>query len=206
MSDWFEQLWFSSWDMTLGVWARSVSMLVARPIGEIPSLRLALACSGINPRHELGQSGAHVYPYGGGYGLRFYGTSTNAARVGDLNTSPFAEVTTVLAAQTHRRVIKTHTPLDGLPLRTDVTYLVVGRDPRDVAISMEHHAANMDFEHFLQLRAAAVGNEDLAELPQRRLPSEDSVEPFRTFVAEETPGGGATLTLASVLNHLDTGW
>ena len=117
---------------------------------------------------------------------------------------PLAEVTAALAAQTHRRVIKTHTPLDGLPLHADVTYLVVGRDPRDVAISLEHHVANMDFAHFLALRAAAVGNEDLAELPERRVPSEDPVERFRTFVADETPS--TQTTLASVLHHLDTGW
>src|SRR3954466_182634 len=53
----------------------------------------------------------------------------------DKNISPLAEVTEALAAQTHRRFIKTHTPLDGLPLHPEVTYLVVGRDPRDVAIS-----------------------------------------------------------------------
>ena len=85
----------------------------------------------------------------------------------DMCTRPLAEVTAALAAQTHRRFIKTHTPLDGLPLHPDVTYLVVGRDPRDVAISFEHHAANLDFARFLELRAAAVGNEDLAELPPR---------------------------------------
>ena len=108
-----------------------------------------------------------------------------------MSNRPLAEVTAELAAQTHRRVIKTHTPLDGLPLHADVTYLVVGRDPRDVAISYEHHAANMDFARFLELRAAAVGNEDLAELPERRVPSEDPVERFRTFVADETPGDAA---------------
>jgi hypothetical protein len=117
---------------------------------------------------------------------------------------PLAEITGALAAQTHRRFIKTHAPLDGLPLRADVTYLVVGRDPRDAAISLEHHVANMDFAHFLELRAAAMGNEDLAELPPPRVPSEDPVERFRTFVADETPG--ARTTLASVLHHLDTGW
>jgi hypothetical protein len=117
---------------------------------------------------------------------------------------PLAEVTAALAAQTHRRFIKTHTPLDGLPLHPDVTYLVVGRDPRDVAISLEHHVANMDFAHFLALRAAAVGTEDLAELPERRVPSEDPAERFRTFVADETPT--TQTTLASVLHHLDTGW
>lgn len=122
----------------------------------------------------------------------------------DMCTRPLAEVTAALAAQTHRRFIKTHTPLDGLPLHAEVTYLVVGRDPRDVAISYEHHAANLDFAHFLELRAAAVGNADLAELPERRVPSADPVERFRTFVAEESQISPPTL--ASVLHHLDTGW
>jgi hypothetical protein len=122
----------------------------------------------------------------------------------DMCNRPLAEVTAELAAQTHRRFIKTHTPLDGLPLHADVTYLVVGRDPRDVMISYEHHAANMDFEHFLELRAAAVGNEDLAVLPERRLPSEDPAERFRIFISGETQISPPTLT--SVLRHLDTGW
>src|SRR5829696_10309049 len=122
----------------------------------------------------------------------------------DMSIRPLAEVTAALAAQTHRRVIKTHTPLDGISRHADVTYLVVGRDPRDVAISFEHHVANLDFAHFLELRAAAVGNADLAELPQRRVPSADPVERFRTFVADETHISPPSL--ASVLHHLDTGW
>ncbi len=122
----------------------------------------------------------------------------------DMSNRPLAEVTAALAAQTHRRFIKTHTPLDGLPLHPDVTYLVVGRDPRDVAVSYEHHAANLNFEHFLELRAAAVGNDDLAGLPPRRVASGDPAERFRFFVADETYGGPPTL--ASVLHHLNTGW
>jgi hypothetical protein len=124
----------------------------------------------------------------------------------DMCNRPLAAVTADLAAQTHRRVIKTHTPLDGLPLHPDVTYLVVGRDPRDVAISFEHHVANLDWEHFLELRAAAVGNEDLADMPEGPVPSEDPVERFRTFVTDQTPGQGGPPTLASVLQHLETGW
>jgi hypothetical protein len=122
----------------------------------------------------------------------------------DMCTRPLAAVTAALAAQTHRRFIKTHTPLDGLPLHPEVTYLVVGRDPRDVAISMEHHAANLDVTHFMALRAAAVGNADLAALPEFRALSTDPVERFRSFVTDETPDGPETL--ASVLHHLDTGW
>jgi hypothetical protein len=119
---------------------------------------------------------------------------------------PLAAVTTDLVAQTHRRFIKTHTPLDGLPLHAEVTYLVVGRDPRDVAISFEHHVANVDDARVLELRAAAAGNEDLAELAEDPDPSEDPGERFRTFFTDQTPGRGGPPTLASMLHHLDTGW
>ncbi|MGW8063906.1 sulfotransferase domain-containing protein [Streptomyces ziwulingensis] len=51
-----------------------------------------------------------------------------------------------LAAQEHRRVIKTHVPLDGLPLDPRVSYLVVSRHPLDRALSMHHQAANVRAE------------------------------------------------------------
>ena len=122
----------------------------------------------------------------------------------DMLNRPLEEVKALYAAQTHRRFIKTHTPLDGLPLRPDVTYVVVGRDPRDVAISMEHHMRNMDFESFMERRAKAVGTADLAELPPRRAPSEDPAERFRTFVNETVLSGTANLSI--VLHHLGVAW
>jgi Sulfotransferase domain len=115
-----------------------------------------------------------------------------------------AEVRATYANQAHRRFIKTHTPVDGLPLRDDVTYIVVGRDPRDVSISMERHMVNMDMDRFLELRAHAVGSDDLAELPPRTPPSGDPRERFRTFVEVDTLGGPTTL--ASLLHHLSTAW
>jgi Sulfotransferase domain len=114
------------------------------------------------------------------------------------------EVRAAYDSQPHRRFIKTHTPLDGLPERDDVTYVVVGRDPRDVAVSMEHHVANFDIGRFLELRERAVGLDDLAELPARRALSDDPVERFRTFVTIDELGG--TATLATVLHHLGTAW
>lgn len=45
-----------------------------------------------------------------------------------------------LAAQPGRRVIKTHTPLDGISLDLRVTYLVVARHPLDAAVSLYHQA------------------------------------------------------------------
>jgi hypothetical protein len=124
----------------------------------------------------------------------------------DMCTRQLTAVTAAYAAQTHRRFIKTHTPLDGLPWHNEVTYLMVGRDPRDVVISYEHHLANFDFARFLALRAAAVGNADLAASLAPRVPFADPVAArFRIFVADDTPPPTPP-TLASVLHHLNTGW
>ncbi len=113
------------------------------------------------------------------------------------------DVRRVYTGQQHRRFIKTHTPLDGLPVREDVFYVVVGRDPRDVMISMEHHRANMDLERVLTLRDEAVGNDDLDTLPQPVAASDDPTERFRMFVRETQHG---VLSLTHLLHHLDTGW
>jgi aryl sulfotransferase len=49
---------------------------------------------------------------------------------------PVDEVYAQLAAQPHRRFIKTHTPLDGIPLDSRATYLVTARHPLDMAVSL----------------------------------------------------------------------
>jgi len=122
----------------------------------------------------------------------------------DMQTRSLASVTAELDAQAHRRFIKTHTPLDGLPFDERVTYLCVGRDPRDVAISWAHHWDNMDFDLFIQDRAKAVGLDDLAELgPPPPPPSDDPVERFWQFVESDSD---TTPTLANVFHHLQTFW
>ena len=68
--------------------------------------------------------------------------------------SPWLEVPRVpvegviarLDAQTHRRIVKTHLPLDGLPYHEGVTYVFIGRDPRDVFVSLTNHIANVRSE------------------------------------------------------------
>jgi aryl sulfotransferase len=62
----------------------------------------------------------------------------------DMRLRPVEEVRQSLARQSHRRFIKTHTPLDGLPQAPGVSYVVVGRDPLDVAVSLDHHRDNLD--------------------------------------------------------------
>ncbi|MEX2239049.1 MAG: sulfotransferase domain-containing protein [Dehalococcoidia bacterium] len=51
-----------------------------------------------------------------------------------------------LEAQAHQRFIKAHIPLDALPYYPDVKYIYVGRDTRDVFMSMfNHYSAYTDF-------------------------------------------------------------
>jgi hypothetical protein len=69
----------------------------------------------------------------------------------DWLVQPKEEVAALLEAQTHRRVIKTHTPLDGVPLDDRATYIVVGRHPLDVAVSLYHHSDNIDRRRMAEL-------------------------------------------------------
>ena len=57
----------------------------------------------------------------------------------DIRFPPLEERLAQLAQQTHRRFIKTHLPLDGLPYYPQVKYIVVSRDVRDVFMSMWNH-------------------------------------------------------------------
>ena len=56
--------------------------------------------------------------------------------------SPIEEVKAGLEAQTHRRFVKSHLPLDGLPYYPQVKYVVVARDARDVFMSFWNHYRN----------------------------------------------------------------
>jgi hypothetical protein len=51
---------------------------------------------------------------------------------------PPEHVDAQLAAQRHRRFIKTHTPLAGIPSDPQVTYVVTARHPVDAFVSMYH--------------------------------------------------------------------
>jgi aryl sulfotransferase len=65
--------------------------------------------------------------------------------------TPRTDVYTQLARQDHRRFIKTHTPLDGLPIDPRVTYIVTGRHPLDMAVSLYHQGGNLNRERIGQL-------------------------------------------------------
>jgi len=57
----------------------------------------------------------------------------------DMRMRPFENIQAVTAAQAHRRFLKTHLPLDGLPWKPELKYIYVGRDLRDVFMSIWNH-------------------------------------------------------------------
>jgi hypothetical protein len=125
----------------------------------------------------------------------------------DMVTRPRTEVFADLAEQTHRRFIKTHTPLDGIPEDQGVTYVVVGRDPRDVALSMANHMANLDLASVVaaRTRSAEVDGVELEPLPPPPPPpSSDPAERFWAWVQGDLGAGvsGLGITLA----HLRSFW
>jgi hypothetical protein len=67
---------------------------------------------------------------------------------------PRDEVYARLAAQRHRRFIKTHTPLDGVPIDPRVTYVVVARHPLDAVVSLYHQGDNIDRQRMRELTGA----------------------------------------------------
>jgi aryl sulfotransferase len=135
--------------------------------------------------------------------LLVLGTPQLPARLADLSpwldwlVLPQDEVFARLEAQHHRRFIKTHTPLDGLPLRPEVTYVVVARDPLDMAVSLYHQSSNLDRERIAELTGQPV-TERRPRLPlEQWLPSWAESEADPREELDSLPG---------VMWHLSDAW
>jgi Sulfotransferase domain len=115
------------------------------------------------------------------------------------------EVFGMLDAQQHRRWIKTHTPIDGLPLHPTVTYFAVIRHPLDVALSDRDHRSNMDGERALELRTAAAGTFESSSV--REPEPADVGDYLRWFIDNDAPPTGSGPNgLADFCQQASTYW
>lgn len=121
----------------------------------------------------------------------------------DQTVAQVSDVRAHFAGQRHRRVIKTHTPLDGLALSDLATYVCVGRDPRDVAFSSGDHFRNMDVDALRRLKEQA-GLE--AGSPVRPSHPEDPEEWFLQWVDDDAPVERFGSRLSFTVHHLRTVW
>lgn len=70
---------------------------------------------------------------------------------------PIEDILSRLEAQEHRRFMKTHLPLDGLPFHQKAKYIVIGRDARDVFMSLWNHYRNYTPEFIKLMNEDAPG-------------------------------------------------
>lgn len=117
----------------------------------------------------------------------------------DWLVEPRADVVARLAAQRHRRVIKTHTPLDGIPLDPRATYIVVGRHPLDMAVSLYHQGANIDRE-----RVRALSGQPPPDRP--RPPRPPLREWLPRWIDTDADPREELDSLPGVLWHLSDAW
>jgi len=98
----------------------------------------------------------------------------------DLRVPPKEVKLAEVEAQTHRRFIKTHLPVDALVFSPKVKYLYIARDGRDVVWSLyNHHAnANQDWYDALNNAPGRVG-------PPIEPPPESVVEYFREWLEND---------------------
>jgi hypothetical protein len=105
---------------------------------------------------------------------------------------PRDEVFAQLAAQEHRRFVKTHTPLHEMTIAPRATYIVVARHPLDAAVSLFHQLDNIDSA---PIRQPSGGPE-----PDRQRLS------LLRWIGTEAPAQEERTSLPGVMRHLSDAW
>lgn len=111
-------------------------------------------------------------------------------------------ITAALEAQDHRRFMKSHTPLDGLPIDERVTYISVGRDSRDAGISMDFHMANMNWDRVMEIRAATMPPEEVEFAHSMPEPAPTLHERFWNWAESDD----LLISLEGMLRHVGGFW
>jgi aryl sulfotransferase len=84
---------------------------------------------------------------------------------------PVEVMNEALEAQSHRRAVKSHLPLDGLPLYDEVRYIHVARDGRDACLSFHNHGTGFTAETLSRLDKAGREDPEIGK-PFPRLPAD----------------------------------
>jgi aryl sulfotransferase len=113
--------------------------------------------------------------------------------------TPLPEVRERLEAQRHRRFIKTHTPLDGIPIDARATYIVAARHPLDMAVSLYHQGDNLDRARIRQL----IGQPEPIQPPKPRTPLH---EWLLDWIDNDASPREEMDSLPGVMWHLSDAW
>ena len=86
---------------------------------------------------------------------------TKLSRWLDRHSDPIESLIEEFESQSFRRIVKTHTPLDGLPFFAECAYVFCGRDPRDAFLSMTDHMRNVSEKSIAETRQRLGGDVDI---------------------------------------------
>lgn len=120
----------------------------------------------------------------------------------DWLVQPLDETLAVLSAQRHRRFVKTHTPLDGIPLDPQATYIVVARHPLDMAVSLYHQSDNLDRARIREL----TGQPPMASAPGRSRPRPSVHDYLLDWIGSDADPRAEMDSLPGVMWHLRDAW
>lgn len=132
-----------------------------------------------------------------------HGSPTLPAPLGELSpwvdwlVEPEAALFARLDAQPGRRVVKTHTPLDGVVIDPRASYVVVVRDPLDMAVSLYHQGENLDRERIAEMTGRP------ASAPPPRPPLAEWLVRWTTARADPLESMDS---LAGVVHHAADAW
>ena len=117
---------------------------------------------------------------------------------------PIEAVIAQIEAQEHRRFLKSHMPLDGLPFHDEVKYIHVARDGRDACMSYHNHCTGFTEQMLAALNKAGLEDEVVGR-PYPEIEADPGEFFHRWITRGEVPGhedGSPTMSFF----HFERSW
>ena len=118
---------------------------------------------------------------------------------------PIEAVIAQIEAQEHRRFLKSHLPLDGLPFYDEVKYIHVARDGRDACMSFHNHASGFTDQMLAGLDKAGLEDEAVAR-PYPHIEEDPGRFFHRWITTGEVPGHDDGSPSMSFFHFEQTWW
>ena len=123
----------------------------------------------------------------------------------DMRMVPIETILAQIATQTHRRFLKTHLPLDGMPLYDEVKYIHVARDGRDACISFHNQVMGLTDQMLATFDAEGLADESIGR--PYPLPLADPAQHFHRWITQgAVPGHDDGLPAMSFFHFEQVWW
>jgi aryl sulfotransferase len=117
---------------------------------------------------------------------------------------PIEAVIELIEAQKHRRFLKSHLPLDGLPFYDDLKYIHVARDGRDACISFHNHGRSFTDEMMQRLSKEGMDDETIGR-PYPNIPA-DIRQYFHQWITQGEVAGHQDGSPTVSFFHFENSW